>query len=43
LKIGGREWFGCHFYDATQQGRPTFALRPMARDADGWPLIGKLP
>ncbi|MBM3855613.1 MAG: arabinan endo-1,5-alpha-L-arabinosidase, partial [Verrucomicrobia bacterium] len=41
MAIDGREWFGCHFYDATQRGRPTYALRPLGWDAEGWPLVGK--
>lgn len=38
--INGREWFSCHFYDATQNGRPTYALRPLTWDSDGWPVVG---
>jgi arabinan endo-1,5-alpha-L-arabinosidase len=34
-----REWLSCHFYDATQGGRGTFALRRLAWTADGWPTI----
>ncbi len=41
--IDGREWFSCHFYDATQNGRPTYALRPLTWDADGWPVVGTVP
>ncbi|MDO8543171.1 MAG: family 43 glycosylhydrolase [Opitutaceae bacterium] len=40
--IAGREWFGYHFYDATQNGRPTFGLRPLGWDADAWPVLGKV-
>jgi len=40
LTIAGREWFGCHFYDAAQLGRPTYALRPVTWDAAGWPVLG---
>ncbi len=40
--VDGREWFSCHFYDATQNGRPTYALRPLTWDADGWPVVGTI-
>ena len=43
LAVGDKEWFSCHFYDATQRGRATFALRPLTWDADGWPVVGRLP
>jgi arabinan endo-1,5-alpha-L-arabinosidase len=42
VPVGDREWFGCHFYDATQNGQPRFALRPLTWDADGWPVVGKV-
>jgi arabinan endo-1,5-alpha-L-arabinosidase len=42
LRVGEREWFGYHFYDATQNGRSTFALRPLTWDADGWPVVGEV-
>jgi beta-xylosidase len=40
--VGDREWFGCHFYDATQRGRPTYAIRPLTWDAQGWPVVGRM-
>jgi beta-xylosidase len=40
IAVGDTEWFSCHFYDATQRGRPTFALRPLTWDAGGWPVVG---
>jgi beta-xylosidase len=42
MTLGDREWFGCHFYDATQRGRPAYALRPLTWDAAGWPVVGKI-
>ena len=42
VNLGGREWFSCHFYDASQNGRPTYALRPLTWDADGWPVVGRI-
>lgn len=42
MTIGDREWFGCHFYDATQHGQPRYALRPLGWEADGWPVVGKI-
>lgn len=36
---GGRDWLVCHFYDATQRGRGTLAMRPITWDADGWPVL----
>lgn len=43
VAVDGRELFGCHFYDATQRGRSTYALRPMTWDGDGWPIVGRVP
>lgn len=40
--IDGREWFGYHFYDATQNGRATYALRPLTWDSEGWPVGAKV-
>jgi arabinan endo-1,5-alpha-L-arabinosidase len=42
VTAGGQEWFSYHFYDGTQNGRSTFALRPLAWDADGWPVVGQV-
>ncbi|MBI5768307.1 MAG: arabinan endo-1,5-alpha-L-arabinosidase [Verrucomicrobia bacterium] len=39
----GREWFSCHFYNGTTpRGTPMLALRPLAWDRDGWPVVGAL-
>jgi arabinan endo-1,5-alpha-L-arabinosidase len=35
----GEFWFSCHFYDATQRGRSTLAIRPLRWAADGWPVL----
>lgn len=40
--IDGREWLGYHFYDATQNGRPTYGLRPLTWDSEGWPVAGTI-
>jgi beta-xylosidase len=42
MTTGGQEWFGCHFYDATQRGQPRYALRPLSWDEQGWPVVGKI-
>lgn len=42
IAVDGREWLSCHFYDGTQAGRPTFALRPLTWDPEGWPVVGKV-
>jgi arabinan endo-1,5-alpha-L-arabinosidase len=34
-----KEWLSFHFYDATQNGRGTLAVRPITWDADGWPRV----
>ena len=34
----GRFWFSCHFYDGTQRGASTLALRSL-RWANGWPAL----
>jgi arabinan endo-1,5-alpha-L-arabinosidase len=36
-----RFWFSCHFYDATQRGASTLAIRPL-RWANGWPTLDPL-
>jgi len=36
---GGKSWFSCHFYDATQRGRSTLAIRPLEWGTDGWPAL----
>ncbi|HEX8522503.1 MAG TPA: arabinan endo-1,5-alpha-L-arabinosidase [Tepidisphaeraceae bacterium] len=40
LRAQNRDWFTCHFYDATQAGRATFAIRPLSWTKDGWPVVG---
>lgn len=43
LDAGGKEWFSYHFYDGTTpRGNSTLALRPLAWDAEGWPVVGKV-
>jgi arabinan endo-1,5-alpha-L-arabinosidase len=37
----GRHWLGLHFYDGTNRGRPTLALRPLSWGDDGWPVAGE--
>jgi arabinan endo-1,5-alpha-L-arabinosidase len=39
----GQEWFGFHFYDGLNNGRPTYDLRPLTWGADGWPVLGAFP
>jgi arabinan endo-1,5-alpha-L-arabinosidase len=34
----GQYWLSLHFYDGTNQGQPTLALRPVRWDDDGWPV-----
>jgi arabinan endo-1,5-alpha-L-arabinosidase len=38
----GKSWFTCHFYDATANGAPKLAIRPLTWSDDGWPVVGKL-
>src|SRR6185503_17320756 len=39
LEEGGKFWFSCHFYDGTQRGASTLAIRPLQWGADGWPAL----
>jgi len=36
----GRTLFSMHFYDATQNGAPTLAIRELMFSKDGWPVVG---
>jgi arabinan endo-1,5-alpha-L-arabinosidase len=36
---GPTNWFSCHFYDGTRQGRPTLGLLPLRWTPEGWPQI----
>ncbi len=42
ISAGGKDWFSCHFYDGTREGRPTLAVLPLRWDAAGWPEVGAL-
>jgi arabinan endo-1,5-alpha-L-arabinosidase len=42
ISAGGKDWFSCHFYDGTREGRPTLALLPLRWDVAGWPEVGAL-
>ncbi len=35
----GKFWFSCHFYDGTQGGASTLAIRPLRWGAEGWPVL----
>jgi arabinan endo-1,5-alpha-L-arabinosidase len=37
----GHHWVSVHFYDGTNRGQPTLALRPIRWEDDGWPVAGK--
>ena len=39
VPVAGTDWFSCHFYDGTREGRPTLGLLPLRWEADGWPQI----
>jgi len=41
LKVQDRYWFGFHFYNGAQRGMPTYAIRPLRWDAEGWPSVEK--
>ncbi len=34
-------WLAHHFYDGARGGDPTLAIRALAWDADGWPVLGQ--
>ncbi|HEX8324095.1 MAG TPA: arabinan endo-1,5-alpha-L-arabinosidase [Tepidisphaeraceae bacterium] len=40
LQDGPNEYLVHHFYNATNNGRPTLQVRPLTYDADGWPIAG---
>jgi arabinan endo-1,5-alpha-L-arabinosidase len=42
ISAGGHDWFSCHFYDGTREGRPTLALLPLRWDTASWPDVGNL-
>jgi arabinan endo-1,5-alpha-L-arabinosidase len=35
----GADWFSCHFYDGTRNGKAALAILPLAWDKNGWPQI----
>ncbi|MEY4487707.1 MAG: hypothetical protein RIQ79_215 [Verrucomicrobiota bacterium] len=37
----GREWFGCHYYDANNNGAPTHDIEPLLWTTDGWPQLSR--
>lgn len=39
---GGKDWLSCHFYDATQAGKATLAIRPLLWDTNGWPVAERI-
>jgi arabinan endo-1,5-alpha-L-arabinosidase len=39
----GHEQISFHFYDGTDGGKPKLGIRPLAWDADGWPVAGDVP
>lgn len=43
LRDGDREWFSFHYYDGANLGRPTIAVRRLAWDAGGWPVVARAP
>lgn len=38
LKEGDQYWLSLHYYDGTQRGASTLAIRPLTWDAQGWPV-----
>lgn len=36
---GDKYWFSFHFYNGSQRGSPTYAIRPLKWSSDGWPLV----
>lgn len=41
LKEGENFWFGFHFYNQRQRGSPTYAIRPLRWEENGWPVVVK--
>lgn len=41
FRENGKFWFSFHFYNAAQGGVPTFGIRQLFWDADGWPVVEK--
>jgi Glycosyl hydrolases family 43/Concanavalin A-like lectin/glucanases superfamily len=39
LDDDGTEYFGYHYYDANNNGAPTYDLEPLSWTADGWPAF----
>lgn len=39
LNDSHQEWFSFHYYDGTNRGRPTLAVRRLGWDPDGWPVV----
>jgi arabinan endo-1,5-alpha-L-arabinosidase len=41
VAVGRSLYLSCHFYDATQRGAPTLAIRRLRFDRDGWPTVAE--
>jgi arabinan endo-1,5-alpha-L-arabinosidase len=41
LAENGKYWFGFHFYNTSQRGASTYAIRPLRWGEDGWPMVEK--
>jgi arabinan endo-1,5-alpha-L-arabinosidase len=39
----GKDWLSCHFYDRSENGRPTLAIFPLRWNSDGWPAAQLTP
>jgi beta-xylosidase len=39
LEDNGTEYFGYHYYDANNNGAPTYDMEPLSWTADGWPTF----
>lgn len=43
FEVDGKPWLAFHYYDADGGGMPRLQVTPLSFDAEGWPVLPRLP